>query len=180
MTPLHSSNQIPPTRSNIYWILSTRKSNSHTNMNSQTPSLSLMSSLKDQTTVLFRQVFIANKRTPMCTSIGMHTHLRHGRSQQSEAWSNDHSLSHQQKQRWVTSYPTCKKYSSTFNNYPNKAVDNIINTERTQTVTTLNEEDQPLKNNETVTLTLPYAGQKGELMVKKTVTDALNKPNNKV
>ena len=35
--------------------------------------------------------------------------------------------------------------------YPNKVVDNIINTERTQTVTTLNEEDQPLKNNETVT-----------------------------
>ena len=73
-----------------------------------------------------------------------------------------------------------KKVFTTFNNYPNKVVDNIINTERTQTVTTLNEEDQPLKNNENVTLTLPYAGQKGELMVKKTVTDALNKPNNKV
>ena len=83
----------------------------------------------------------------------------------------NHKLSHLQK------------VFTTFNNYPNKVVDNIINTERTQTVNTLNEEDQPLENNETVTLTLPYAGQKGELLMKKmkkTVTDALNNPNNKV
>ena len=58
-------------------------------------------------------------------------------------------------------------------------VSKIIETERIQTVITLNKKDQPLKNNETVTLTLQYAGQKVELMMKKmkkTVIDALNNP----
>ena len=48
----------------------------------------------------------------------------------------NHKLSHLQK------------VFTTFNNYQNKVVDNTINTERTQTVTTLNEEDQTLENNE--------------------------------
>ena len=58
-------------------------------------------------------------------------------------------------------------------------VSKIIETERIQTVITLNKKDQPLKNNETVTLTLQYAGQKVELTMKKmkkTVIDALNNP----
>ena len=41
-----------------------------------------------------------------------------------------------------------QKVFTTFNNYSNKVVNNIINTVRTQTVTTLNEEDQPLKSKE--------------------------------
>ena len=134
--------------------------------------------------VFFRRVFIANKHTHRCVpqlectrTYGMEDLNNQKPGQTSILYlinRNSAELSHLQK------------VFTTFNNYPNKVVDNIINTERTQTVTTLNEEDQPLKNNETVTLTLPYAGQKGELMMKKmkkmkkTVTDALNNPNNKV
>ena len=72
-----------------------------------------------------------------------------------------------------------QNFFATINNYLNKVVSNIIVTERIQTVITLNKKDQPLKNNETVTLTLQYAGQKVELMMKKmkkTVIDALNNP----
>ena len=72
-----------------------------------------------------------------------------------------------------------QNFFATINNYLNKVVSKIIETERIQTVITLNKKDQPLKNNETVTLTLQYAGQKVELMMKKmkkTVIDALNNP----
>ena len=113
-------------------------------MDSQPPSLSLMSSLQDQTTVLFRRVFNANRCVPQleCTrTYGMEdlNNQKPGRafSISSTETALSHELSHLQK------------VFTTFNNYPNKVVANIINTERTQTVTTLNEEDQPLKNNET-------------------------------
>ena len=42
-----------------------------------------------------------------------------------------------------------QNFFATINNYLNKVVSKIIETERIQTVITLNKKDQPLKNNET-------------------------------
>ena len=115
-------------------------------MNSQTPSLSLISSLQDQTTYSSDEC-LSQTNTHRCVpqlectrTYGMEdlNNQKHGQTSILYLINrNSAELSHLQK------------VFTTFNNYPNKVVANIINTERTQTVTTLNEEDQPLKNNET-------------------------------